>query len=386
MNHEPKPRKIRLGGVGIGRGEGLYGTASYDHRVQLVAICDLDMDVHVKRGLPARYESRGIKIEKLYDNFDEFLQHDMDAVAIATPPACHAEQSIKAMNAGMHVISEIPTAMNVEEAKELVKTVRKTGKFYMTAENVCYSGLTQTWRKIVQDGRIGKPFYAEGEYLHDLRYQFMRSWTDPMFPENPLAGPDKPTWRTTIYPARYCTHEIGPLLEILNDRVVRVMATDTGSNVSPQTGTTDLAVALMKTAGGVTMKELVGFCMSQPHSLRYFCMYGTKGSLETERWGWGKGGSEETLAYFEDIPNLRNVIGMPVCDYPKKKYPAWVSESGHGGIDGAMILDFIDCIADGKPSPIDVYRGLDYSLPGILAAQSAKEGSVWLEVPDPRKW
>lgn len=376
-------KKIRLGGVGIGRGGGLYGVAANDYRVKLVAICDLDIEAHSQPGrMIPEYAARGIHFEKTYDDFNKFLEHDMDAVVIATPPACHAEQSIAAMKAGMHVISEIPAAVTIEEARELVNTVRKTGKIYIFAENCCYLGMTETWRQIVQSGKIGKPFYAEGEYIHDLRYQHWRSWTDAVFPESPLGGQDKLTWRAKFHPIRYCTHEVGPLLEIFNDRVARVMAVDTGSNVSPKTGSIDMAVALMKTIGGVVIKELVGFCMAQPTSLRYFCIHGAKGSLETDRWY----GDEGTLAYFEDIPNLRNMMKLQITPYPKKAYPHWVTESGHSGIDGVMMLDFINCIANETPSPIDVYRGLDFSLPGIIAAASAENGNVWLDVPDPRDW
>ena len=371
-------KKIRIGGVGVGRGEGVYGTASYDHRVELVAICDLDVEVHVKRGLKKRY----MKIEKLYDDFNKFLEHDLDAVFVCTPPHFHAPQAIAALNAGMHVFSEIPVAMTVQESMDLVRTVRKCKKIYMAGENVNYSGMADTWRSIVQAGKIGKPFYAEGEYMHDIRNLFTRRCHDVFFPEAPLDGPDSPTWRASLYPIRYCTHEIGPLLMILNDRVEKVMTVDTGCNVSPKTKTIDMAVAMMKTKGGVLIKEMAGFSISQPGGFRYFSMYGTKGCLETERWGK----EDQTLAYFDDVPNLTSMMRLPLNSFPKKTYPAWIGSSGHGGVDGAMVLDFINAIEKDRQSPIDVYQGLDFTLPGILGVESAGKGSIWLDVPDPRKW
>ena len=71
----------------FGRGGGLCGTASRDHRIRLVAVCDLDIKTHVKRGLLKPYADRGVPLEKVYDDFDVFLAHDMDAVVVATPPA-----------------------------------------------------------------------------------------------------------------------------------------------------------------------------------------------------------------------------------------------------------------------------------------------------------
>jgi predicted dehydrogenase len=370
-------RKIRIGGVGVGRGEGVWGLAGKDHRVSLVAVCDLDVEAHDRRGLSARNPS----IEKLYTDFDKFLEHDMDAVMICTPPHCHAPQSIAALGAGLHVWSEIPIASTVEESKALVRAVRKTRKIYMSGENVCYDGMTDTWRQLVRDGRIGKPFYAEGEYMHDLRPIFPRRWHDKVFPEAPMGGPDTLTWRAHYYPIRYCTHEMGPLLKILDDRVTSVMCVDTGSNVSPETGTIDMAVAMMKTANGCLIKEMVGFSLAQAEGFHYYCIYGTKGCLETERWGDGK-----TLAYFDDVPNLKSMMRLPLASAPRKIYPGYVTAGGHGGCDGAMVLDFIDALAKGRPSPIDVYQGLDFTLPGILGVDSVKKGSVWLPVPDPRKW
>lgn len=373
-------RKLRLGCVGLTRGNGLFRLAGYDPRVELVAACDLQIDVWMRR-LGPEYEAAGIRLEKTYDEFDRFLEHAMDALIVATPPPFHARQSIAALKAGMHVLCEIPTAMNLEEARELVNTARRTDRLYMAAENLRYLGMTHAWREIVQSGRLGKVIYGEGEYIHDVRELHSDTWTDSYYPNALLDKPPAPSWRASLHPIRYCTHEVGPLLEILDDRVVQVMAVDTGSNVAIETGTIDMAVALMKTAKGAILKELVGFCVTQPSMLRYFCLYGTKGSLETTRWTGG-----ETLAYFEDIPSLTGMMKLPIAAYPKGRYPRWVTQSGHGGVDGVMMFDFINSVVENRPSPADVYRGLDFTLPGILGVMSAERDNGWLEVPDPREW
>ena len=50
-----------------------------------------------------------------------------------------------------------------------------------------------------------------------------------------------------------------------------------------------------------------------------------------------------------------------------------------------MLNDFVDSIVQDKPCPIDVYRGLDYSLPGVCAALSAESG-LPVTIPDPRRF
>jgi hypothetical protein len=50
-----------------------------------------------------------------------------------------------------------------------------------------------------------------------------------------------------------------------------------------------------------------------------------------------------------------------------------------------MIDAFVESIKNDTKPPIDVYEGLDYSLPGLYAHLSAEQGGKILEIPDPRK-
>ena len=51
-----------------------------------------------------------------------------------------------------------------------------------------------------------------------------------------------------------------------------------------------------------------------------------------------------------------------------------------------MMADFIAAVRGQIASPFDVYRGLDFTLPGIIADESATQGGALLAVPDPRSW
>ena len=75
---------------------------AYDE-TDLIAICDLD---DAKRD-----QSREqLGVESLYESFDEFVSDErIDAIALFTPAPLHAEQSIKAIKAGKHVLcAELP--------------------------------------------------------------------------------------------------------------------------------------------------------------------------------------------------------------------------------------------------------------------------------------
>jgi len=372
---------IKLGVVGLGRGSGLARIAAAHPQVELVALCDRNIQHHVQPGsLVDQLRKEGIVIEKTYADFDEMLEHDLDAVIVGTPPACHAEQSIAALNRGLHVLSEIPAAMSFEEGRNLVAAVRKSDRVYMMGENCCWWGFVKTWRKWVTDGTVGKPFYLEGQYIHDLGMFIEPDMIKRTYPLDSPEAATGATWRSTFEPIRYCTHETGPLLDIAGDRIARIMAVSTGSNVRPEIGTLDMQMAMGRTAQGTVIKLAAGFSLAREPAHHYFCMYGPNGFTEFRN-------DKQMKLFQRDLPGLASEMVVPIGCQPVEQPPKWAAGmEGHGGADPIMIAGFLAAILDGAPVPIDVYRGLDYSLPGIAAAESARTDESWIEIPDPRDW
>lgn len=66
------------------------------------------------------------KVANYTGDFNHALNMDFDAAIIATPTQIHAKQAIALMNAGKHVMIEIPMADKIEDARELVKVQEKT--------------------------------------------------------------------------------------------------------------------------------------------------------------------------------------------------------------------------------------------------------------------
>ena len=104
---------------------------------------------------------KGLNIT-FYDNFDEFIKHNMDAVVLANFATEHAPFAIKAMKAGKHVFSEVLPCQTMKEAVELIETVEETGKVYAYGENYCYMPAPVEMRKLYKQGKIGEVEYAEG--------------------------------------------------------------------------------------------------------------------------------------------------------------------------------------------------------------------------------
>ena len=162
-----------------------------------------------------------------------------------------------------------------------------------------------------------------------------------------------------------------PLLYILNDRVVSVTGFAPKINSVPEysTGTPD-EVAIFRTAKGALIKIFVSFGLNRP-CIHNFCLYGTKGTLETDRVR-----PYSTNASLKVVENIdEKMIEIPTGT----GYPGF--EGGHGGADSKMLQAFIDCVYNGTKPPLDATLGINFSLPGIIAHESVKQGSRELEIP-----
>ena len=129
---------------------------------QIVAICDKSQEA---------LESQKEKCEgydiTFYDNFDDFILHDMDAVVLANYANEHAPFAIRALKAGKHVFSELLPVQTMKEAVELVETVEQTGKIYAYGENCCFMAGPYEMCKLYKAGKIGEFEYGECEYIHN---------------------------------------------------------------------------------------------------------------------------------------------------------------------------------------------------------------------------
>ena len=164
---------VKLGIVGMRRGIYVGSMVAHDGNVKITAICDLDPKMIDYALEYARNEN--LEAPACFSDFDEMLKTDIDAVYIATGANVHVPLVVKAMEAGKHVISEIPAVNTLEEAKILKATVKAhPGLKYMTAGNCRYWAFIQAWKQIYDAGKIGQAVYAEAEYLHAPDYRDLK--------------------------------------------------------------------------------------------------------------------------------------------------------------------------------------------------------------------
>ena len=357
--------KIRIGVVGVGRGQAIAGNVGPLLGIELVALCDT-----WRQRLDAAGDQLGVTT---YEDYDRFLEHDMDAVILANYFHEHAPFAIKALGAGMHVMSETSACSTLAEAVALIEAVEKSQKTYMFAENYSYMAFNQEMRRLYRSGLIGDFKYGEGEYVH------------PMSTENiNLLAPGENHWRNWIPATYYCTHALAPLMFITDTWPVKVngfiIPRDTRDPVHRNTAKLNDAASMiaLRMDNDAVVKLLQGSLRGEGIWVR---VHGNRGLMENLR-----GLSNQMLRIRRE--EFEKKRGEPVeriysPEFPKKH--AQALKAGHGGGDFFTSHYFVEAIRSGKPPFLDVYRGVAMSIVGILAYRSALDDSNSVVIPDLRK-
>ena len=380
--------ELKVGIVGAPRGAGVIGAVTRDTEIQsglankpkglieivnsipetrTVALCDSKPDV-------LDVVADHYKIEQRYTDYGKMAASSLDIIVVATPMPLHVPMSVMALESGKHVLSEVPAATDLKQCFQLVEAVRGSGKKYMMAENYIYMKDVRLIKSLVDAGLFGDIYFAEGEYLHDLR------WLNEIT-----------TWRRKWQAARngltYPTHALGPLLYWFDDRVENVSCFGSGNHYADAAGKTyeieDTVIAMCRLARGGLARVRQDMISRRPENWKYYSLQGTKGCYEAER-GFGDSPKIWLEDYCEELDQW-----MPLSDFEDeflpdawKNPPAEVTEAGHWGGDYFEIKAFVDAVVNDTEPPIDVYRALDMTVPGLVSEESANKGGIPLPVPD----
>ena len=362
--------KRKIGIVGLSRGRGFVKVFSAHPSIEVAALCDMDQDRLAQVG-----QAFDLSDEALFTDFDDFVNAPVDVVMIATPIAFHAEQTIKSLESGKHVLCEQTAAYSVEDCERIVNAVKATGKHYMMAENYSYFHYVREWQKMIDRGDLGRIFYAEGEYVHEI----IRLLRDP------ATGDYR--WRHSRPPIWYCAHCLGPLLTLMDDRIVKACGVHTGFNKVPDEsdhiGFLDMEVGLFRTLKGAVIKILRSQVAHRYPHMVWYSLYGTKGYVENSRADRHGGAG---LLYIEkpgdetagERDKAAETIACPVVD---PNAPEDAAAGGHGTSEYYMIREFIDALDNDVRPPIDVMRAMDFTVPGLIAHESAMTDGGWRDVP-----
>jgi len=148
--------KVRFGIVGCGVIHEWHAQVirNLSDRAELVAVCDI---------VPERAKSSAEKWGATpYNSIDELLADDrVDAITIGTPSGLHAEQAMKAIAAGKHVVIEKPIDVDLAKANKLVDAARKSD---VVVTSVCQNRYGHGVLKLhewLDAGKLGRLIYGE---------------------------------------------------------------------------------------------------------------------------------------------------------------------------------------------------------------------------------
>ncbi|MFG2127369.1 Gfo/Idh/MocA family protein [Streptomyces sp. NPDC048751] len=99
---------------------------------------------------------------RAYDDVDALLA-DVDAVAVALPPAVQAELAVRAARAGCHLLLDKPLAATVEEGRAVVEAAREAGVASVVFFTTRFQRETEEW--IDAQARVGGWFTARAQWL-----------------------------------------------------------------------------------------------------------------------------------------------------------------------------------------------------------------------------
>lgn len=108
-------------------------------------------------------EKHGLTGVRLYLSDEELLESekDLDAVSICTYNTQHAPCAIHALNRGVNVMLEKPFTVTLDEAVEVVRAEKKSGKILTIGFQPRMSANMQMIKKIVDSGELGKVYYLQ---------------------------------------------------------------------------------------------------------------------------------------------------------------------------------------------------------------------------------
>ncbi len=147
---------IRIGIIGCGTVSRRMALPAFRQikSVKVVAGADRNLDT-------ARKLASDFNIPNIYTDYRQLLRRsDIDAVYIATPNNLHARMTVAASRARKHILVEKPMCTSMKEAHQMIEVARKNKVILMVEQVHRYTPISQTARRVIKSGRLGKIFAA----------------------------------------------------------------------------------------------------------------------------------------------------------------------------------------------------------------------------------
>lgn len=386
--------KIKVGIVGISFGMEFIPIYLRHPDVYGVAVADTNEDL-----VKLAKEKFGIADRDCYHNFEELLKDEtIDAIHITTPPATHADFSIRALRAGKHCGCTIPMGMNLKELEDVIRARKESKKQYMFMETTVFGREYFYVKDLINRGEFGKI-----QYMTCAHYQDMEGW---------------PSYWEGFPPLMHPTHAIGPCFMLLNDYPKEVYAKGSGRIRDELIGqynspfAFESALVTMKNSDVAIEMERFLYGVARSYS-ECFRIYGSQMSFEWQQLASEDpviykrtGGIQQEIADIDGDPHRYNRGSeitedrIKVPDYASRlpesigsfttetvyndenTHLSFKQGGGHGGSHPHMIHEFVRAMIENRQTVPDDIAGAYWTGTGICAHKSAMKGGVTVKIPE----
>ena len=310
-------------------------------QAELIAVCDIHEEY-----AKARAAENGL--DKYYLDYDQMLADGgFDCVVICTPDQVHAEQAVKALEAGYHVLCEKPLAMKMEDVAAIVAAAKKASKKFMVGQVCRKTPAFIAAKQLVEAGELGELFMVESEYAHNYDIiEDIDGWRrDPVNLRYPIVGGG--------------CHAMDLLRWIAGDPTEVFCYAN--HIALPHWPVDDCYLAVMKYPKGVIGKVMTSIGCHRPYTMRTV-LYGTKGTLVVDN-------TSPTMTLYRDLTYSKSG-GKPSTRYLPTEIP--VSVNNHNMT--AEIEDMCHVILNDAPIECDVIQGANTVALCQAAVRSAATG------------
>ncbi|MEK6900262.1 MAG: Gfo/Idh/MocA family oxidoreductase [Nanoarchaeota archaeon] len=262
--------KVKVGIIGLGHNGQQHAAAHIaSDKSELVALCDKD-------GYRLHTVGDRLGITNLYQNYHEMIaDQNVQAVSIHTPDGYHKEPFLSALGAGKHILIEKPLANTEEDLLEMVRASEKVPSLKIEVGYILrFNPVFGKVREVVRSKKLGKIFYMESDYIHNLKYKI--NATDPVTGKN---------WylQDQIPMVSGGSHSLDILRWIKGEEPITVFSYS-NHLAFPELSNDDSMVSIFKFHDGSLAKVVTLWapeCPKDPfYNLRIF---GTKGTIERDQ-------------------------------------------------------------------------------------------------------
>jgi len=359
--------------VGLGFGAEFIPIYQALENVRVEAICRRDQTEIDKVG-----EQFGI--DKRYINFDDVLADpDIHFVHINSPIGDHAWMTLKALDAGKHVICTVPMATTLDECRQIVEKVAETGLTYMMAETVVYSREFLFIKEMFDRGELGKIQHLAASHPQD-----MDGW---------------PAYWQKMIPMHYATHVVSPCLGLVDGLAEYVSCFGSGTvrdEIRRASGNSfAVETCHVKIADSDITAHLWRFLYDVARQYREsFDVYGTKKSFE-----WTLVEGEPHVVHTAKRPELQIPEKIEVPDFahllpeslrkftqPQEihdsEHLSFIQGGGHGGSHPHLVNEFVNALRQNRDPWPNALTSANWTCVGICAHESANKGGEIVRLPE----